>query len=252
MRHSYALSIATAVAVLGCSGAQTKTPVVTRSDEGKSISPSGDSAAKRGTSLVRFVNAVPGSGDLAVSAEKKDLFGNVAFKAVTPYVETTDNLATFVLRTPGNVNEMATNTETMSDGYRYTLVALSNQKGGAALRVLRDELVTNAGKARIRIIHAAPGTAEVDVAVQGERDALFDSIGYANDAGFKEVDPATVTFDIRRDKGGSHLVQLPKMTLSAGRAYTIILTGTGPGKLSAIVFDDAVTGAPAVAMERPR
>lgn len=229
-----------AAVLLGCAGAQTKTPVVTNSDEGKSTSASGDAAAKRGTSFVRFVNALPGSGDLAVTADKRDLFASVGYETVTPYQETSDNIATFSLRAPGNGGELASNSETMTDGYRYTIVALSDEKGGASLRVLRDELVTDSGKARLRMIHAAPGLEDVDFVVQGWKDPVFNNISYSTEAGFKDVDPMTATFEVRRDKGGARLVTVPKMTLKAGRSYTIILTGVSPNKLSIITFDDTV------------
>lgn len=235
------LPLATAALLLGCGGAQTKTPVVTNSAEGKSTSASGDAAANRGTSLVRFVNALPGSGDLAITADKRDLFAGIGYQAVTQYLETSDNLSTFSLQAPGNGAELASNSETMTDGYRYTIVALSDEKGGASLRILRDELVADSGKARIRMIHAAPGLEDVDFVAQGWKDPIFNKISYSKEAGFKDVDPITATFEIRRDKGGARLVTVPKMVLTAGRSYTIILTGVAPDKLRIITFDDTVT-----------
>ncbi len=230
-----------AAVLLGCSGAQTKTPVVTNSDEGKSTSASGDAAAKRGTSFVRFVNALPGSGAVVMTADTRDLFGGTAYQAVTPYMEMGDNVSIFSLRAPGTGAELATNSETMTDGYRYTIVALSDEKGGASLRVLRDELVPDSGKARLRMIHAAPGLEDVDFVAQGWKDPVFNNISYSTEAGFKDVDPVTATFEIRKDKGGARLVTVPKMVLTAGRSYTIILTGISPDKLSLITFDDTVT-----------
>ena len=242
MSRSTVLPIALAVAsLLGCAGAQTKSPIVTRSEDGKSVSPSGDAAAKRGTSLVRFVNALPGSGKLTVHADERDLFSGIEFKAVTTYQELRDNLTKFPLRRDDAANEMATNSEAMTDGYRYTIVALSDEKGGASLRVFRDEVVPDSGKARIRLIHAAPGLADVDLAVVGQREPLFNDINYSMEAGFKDIDPTTVTFEIRHDKGQANLVRLPKMILAAGRAYTIILTGMAPNKLTAVTFDDTAT-----------
>lgn len=230
-----------AALLLGCAGTQTKTPVVSKSDDGTSTSASGDAAAKRGTSFVRFVNALPGSGDVVVTADQRDLFGGVGYQAVTPYIEMRDNISTFSLRAPGTSAELATNSETMTDGYRYTIVALSDEKGGASLRVLRDELVADSGKARLRMIHAAPGLEDVDFVAKGWKDPVFNNISYSAEAGFKDVDPITAQFEIRRDKGGARLVTVPKMVLTAGRSYTIVLTGLSPDKLSIITFDDTVT-----------
>jgi hypothetical protein len=236
---------AAAMLLLACSGAQTKDPVVTVSDDGKTTSPSGDAAAKRGTSFVRFVNAMPGDAGLNLGAEKGDLFGRVDFKAVTKYLEMGDNLARFSLRATADGNEMATSSEAMSDGFRYTVVGFADSNGVASLRVLRDELVPDSGKARIRVIHAAPGIRDVDLAVQGEREPLFDDINYGTEAGYQDVAPMTATFEIRRDGGNGKVIRLPRMALEAGKAYTIVLTGKAPDQLAAFSFDDTVmTGTP--------
>lgn len=231
---------AAAMLLLACSGAQTKDPVVTVSDDGKSTSPSGDAAAKRGTSFVRFVNAMPGDAGLNLSGDKGDLFGKVEFKAVTKYLEIDDNLARFSLRQAADGNEMASSNETMSDGFRYTVVGFADGKGSASLRVLRDELQPDSGKVRIRVIHAAPGIPDVDLAIQGHKDLVFNDINYGTEAGFKDIDPMTATFEIRREDGNGKMVRLPKMMLEAGKAYTIVLTGAAAGQLVAFSFDDTV------------
>ncbi len=235
---------------LGCAGAQTEDPVVTRSADGKSPSPSGVAAAKRGASFVRFVNALPGSAPLGVTSDGKDLFGAVDFRSVTAYQEMRDNMTTFSLRAANGSDEMATNNESMTDGFRYTIVALPNEQGGASIRVFRDELVTDTAKARVRVIHAAPGLEDVDLAVRGQREALFDNIAYSREAGFRDVDPMSASFEIRTDNGGPNLLRLPRLTLKAGRSYTIILTGSTPAKLSTIVFDDTITPVTTVASQR--
>jgi hypothetical protein len=253
MTRPQLLSFAATVALLfGCRGAQTDDPVVTRSDDGKSTSPSGDAAAKRGTSLVRFVNALPGNGDLTIAADDRSLFAGVGFKSVTEYREIGDNTATFELRSDGTTNPLARNNEVMADGHRYTIIALSDDRGGATLRILRDELVTDSNKARVRVIHAVAGMDELDVTVQGNREPLFDDINHAMEAGFKDVDPMTATFEIRQDDRAATLVTLPSMQLAGGRAYTIIVTGPA-SKVTAITFDDAVVAAaPVVSLEQPR
>lgn len=222
-----------------CSGAQTKAPIVTTSGDGRTVSASGDSAAERGTSFVRFVNAVPGNANLGLQADRRNLFDKVAYKSVTEYQEIGDNRATFSLRDTGDGGELAANSEMMSDGFRYTLIALSDEKGGAVLHVVRDELIPATGKAGIRIFHAAAGLEDVDLAVVGESTPVFDRVRFGTEAAFKDVEPMTVEFEIRSYEGRADLVRLPVMTLKAGRAYTIILAGVGPRGLTAITFDDA-------------
>lgn len=227
------------VVFAACANAKTDQPVVTTGADGKSTSPSGATAAARGKSLVRFVNAVPGAG-LHLSADERTTFYDVDFKTVTPYTEIGDNLIKFRIRSGGADSVLAENTETMGDGIRYTAVAISTADGGIKLRVLRDELVPDSGKARIRVINGAPGLGDADVALAGQQDLLFDNIAYGTEAGYKDVAPSTTTLEIRGNDSPVPPVRLGKTPLLAGRAYSIVIAPGQPRGIQAIVFNDVV------------
>lgn len=245
MKHlSHMITVGCSLAlVIGCKGAQTKNPVVTTTDEGQtSASPAGTEVAGRDRSLVRLVNALPSKHHLDIGGDDRTVFAGVSYKDVTPYIEVGDNVVTFRLRNAGTDSALATNTETMKDGFRYTMVALPDDKGGARLILLRDEVVPDAGKARLRVINAAPGVDDADVAIQGQKAALFDNIAYGAEAGYKDLAPMTATIEIRRDVKSGRTVLLKDMQFEAGKAYTIVLTGALPRDIETITFDDTVTG----------
>jgi hypothetical protein len=223
-----------------CSKTQTDRPVVSTTGTGAaSTSASGDSAAARGKSMVRLVNAVPGQ-NVDVTGDELPVFTGIAWKTVTPYVEVRDNVVKFRLRAPGRDSTLAENTETLADGHRYTIVVLPGEHGERSMRVLRDEVVPDPGKARIRVVNAAPDLGQLDVAVAGARDALFDDVDYGHEAGPKDVDPMAASIDIRSDRAGSP-VRVRNMTIAAGRSYTIVVAGRRGG-FETITFDDAVAG----------
>jgi hypothetical protein len=236
---------AAAAAVLfasACGRSRTEGPVTTRTPEGKSVSPSGAAAADRGKSMVRLVNALPQFQPLTLTADDSTLFTGVAVNAVTPYKEIKDNIVNFKLR-GGADSAIANNHETMADGARYTIVALPDDNGaGARLRVLKDEVVPDAGKARIRLINATAGDRKVDLAVKGSREALFSGVHRGVEAGYKDVDPTTATFEVRSDEHGTKPVTIKNLQLQAGRAYTIVLVGRRTGAMEAITFDDTASG----------
>ena len=234
--------IATGLAVAlaaGCGGGKTDRPVATNSDGSSSASPAGTDVAKQGKSLVRLVNALPAKQDVDVSGDDRMVFSGVEYKKVTPYAEMRDNLVTFRLRPAGRDSVLADNHETLTDGYRYTIVALPGEHGEPRMRILRDEVVPDAGKARIRVINAAPDIGEIDVAMQGQKDALFSGVNYGSEAGYKDIDPTTSTIDIRSDLRTRRSIQLKNMTFEAGKAYTIVLAGWGTNAIEAITFDDS-------------
>lgn len=227
--------------IAGCAGgAKTERPVVTTSGDGKTTSAAGTEAAKRGKSLVRFVNAVPGEIGLDLSADERTTFYNVEFKAVTPYTEIGDNLVKFELRGADSDSVLANNTESMGDGYRYTIVAMPTSDNQLKLRVLRDEVVTDSGKARIRVINAAPGLPDADVLWSGRKDPLFDNVAFGTEAGFKDIDPATATVEIRGNDNPTPPIRIRNVALTPGKAYTIVIATAKPRGIQAITFHDVV------------
>lgn len=186
MRRQRAGGYCLAVMILaGFAGARTKEPVVSSTGNGKTTSESADSAARRGKSLVRFVNALLDQS-LDLTTQDRATFIDVGFKAVTPYTEI--------------------------------------------------------GKARIRVIQATPGLSDVDVALSGQKDLVFDNIRYGTEAGYKDVTPATATLEFRMGDPPHVTVplRLKTMTLAPGRAYTLVIVGAPPRGIQTIAFNDAV------------
>lgn len=222
--------------VLACSPSKTKQPVETTTESGKSVSPSGTATDKRGTTLVRVVNALPDKTHIDIAADDKVIFSDVGYQDVTDFQELRDNVTRFTLRRNDRDSVLAENREVIGDGARYTIVALPDPKGGILLRVLRDELVTDPAKTKLRVINAAAGMDNVDVLIKGEKDPLFSNVDSGIEAGYKDVIPATTTLVFRAQSGRP--MEVENVKLEAGRAYTIVLTGALGHKVDAVRFDD--------------
>lgn len=225
-----------------CKGAKTDKPVATDANGNTSVSPSGDAAAKAGKSMVRLVNALPASKAIDVSGDDRTLFTAVGYKTVTPYIEVRDNRVEFKLLHGAADSSISDNSEMMADGNRYTIVAIPDDKGGATMRILRDEVVPDSGKARIRVINAAPGVKGADVALQGQKDPLFEDVDYATEAGYKDITPVTATVEIRRDDPNAKPILVKDVHFEPGKAYTIVLTGSKTKPVDVITFEDTETG----------
>ncbi len=231
------LSLALAAA---CTGNRTKEPVVTTTGDKTAVSEAGTTAAKRGKSLVRVVNAIPGDGTIDIMGDDRTVFFDVGYKTVTPYTEIGDNVVKFQLRSAGAAALTADNTETLMNGNRYTIIALPNKDGGAKLSIVKDEVVPDQGKARLRVFHAAPGLAEVDVMLEGQKDPVFANVGFGSEAGFKDLDPTTATVVLRRDNPALNVLRIQKVHLAAGKAYTIVVAGAALTSLTTITITDAI------------
>jgi hypothetical protein len=249
MRIASMTLMVAAVALAGCNPSKTRAPVTTTDKSGSTTTPSGEVAAKRGQSMVRFVNALPGAPNVAMNSGDSALFANVKYKTVTEYRPVGDNTADFRLLTSAikaGEKPAAENHEALSDGGRYTVVAYPEKDGsGANLKVVRDELVPDAGKARVRIFNVASGVGEVDVVLAGQKDPLFDDVNYSMEAGFKDIDPVSGNVEVQAADTHRRLVSLKNMKFEAGKSYTIVVSGSPVSKVEAITFNDAVTpGAP--------
>lgn len=252
MRFTTLLVSCASLGVLAACGNKDDTKAVETTTSDSSVggvSPSAAAADARGTSMVRFVNAMPGSSPLTISSDSMAVFSAIRFGDVSPYQELRDNVKTFSLGVPGAAQGTASNTETMRDGGRYTILAMPDKDGNASMKIFRDELSPDSGKARIRVIHAAPGLDDIDVMMKGQSDELFDDVDFGSEAGFKDVTPAASGFTIRHKDKDLVVQNLAAMTLKAGSAYTIVLLAGSRGTVQAVTFADEMI--PTAATTRP-
>lgn len=229
--------------VLGGCGSKNKTteqPTTTATSAGDtSAAPSGKDAAKRDKALVRFVNAVPGGPVYDLWFGDKKFFSSVQYKSITPYDELPGERAEFRLRAAGEdtAEPLDKNSEGLSDGKRYTIVAMPKNGGGVTLKANNDDLsAPPAGKAKVRVVHAAPGIGEVDVMPAGNNDAMFGGVNVDTTSSYKNVDPFGGTLEVRRNKRVAFTISNVKM--DAGKIYTIVVLGGGQNKVDALVVED--------------
>jgi hypothetical protein len=74
---------------------RTREPVVSTADGKSTVSDAGVAVARRGKSMVRLVNAVPGDVRLDLSGDDRTVFYDVEYRDVTPYTEIGDNVVKF-------------------------------------------------------------------------------------------------------------------------------------------------------------
>ena len=238
----FLLAAATVVAV-GC--AKDNRTVETATAASLTTSASDSIANANGRSQVRVVNAVPGGKDIAVRIGEVTLFDDVKPNAVTDYRETALNIARFTVQPAGVGDGIMVDEKDglLLDGDRYTVFLIADDVSRNSLRVIRDDISPDRGKARIRIIHAAYGAPELNVGVVGAKDMLFAGVDFKGDAGYRDVPPATVSLAVRATDGkGKVLLRIPRVKLARGTATTVVITGAST--LGYFTFTDKPIGMP--------
>ena len=240
MNRSFGTLCIAALALVACK--KDDQAVKTTSQGEVNVSPPADSADARGHSLVRVVNAVNGGKDAVVEMDNQTIFDGVKAATVTDYREVKTNLANFTVKEMGGTEglKVAENDEVLMDGNRYTVILMSEDVAKNALRVVKDEVIPDSGKARIRVIHAAPGAPELDIAISGSKDKLFSGVNFKSEAGYKDVDPTTLTLVVTPQDEKRVLLRIPNVALKAGTATTVVITGAN--KLSSFKFTDTPMG----------
>ena len=239
--------VAGAVILTGCNESRDTGTVTSKSAGETSSAPAAEAVEERDHALIRAVNAIPGQSAVTIYAGDSAAFKDVGYKKATGYQEIPDDRFNFQIKTGSapKGEAMASNRENLQDGGHYTVVALpSEDPDDNNLRVLDDDLkpITN-GKARVRFINGMAGDTDVDLFVRGQDDALFDGVNFKAEAGWKEVDPTSVTLVVKPDNKDNTLATLANTKLEAGKSYTFVLVGKA-GKHEMVKIEDAVAVQP--------
>lgn len=262
-------AVAASVALLttGCSRKTAESTTSTAAGQ-SSTAPSGEQAAKAKVALVRFVNGVPGrAANLAFGDAQ--LFTDIAYDTVTPYKEVPGERHDFKLSTGRERgNAPVTNSEGLTDGARYTVVASLDGNGREKLDVINDDLSPDSSRAKLRVINASADKVDVfsPIAKNGDRkegtadrmkntnrrnpyaneDKWFSGVSQASSTTFKDIEPYQGKLDIV--PAGDHALQrmathIP-VDLRAGQIYTVVVTGgTREFPLHVVKIEDQLNGA---------
>ncbi len=239
-----------AAAILGlaaCSSTTTQ-PSQSSSNGSTSTAPSGTAAKGQDKALVRFLNATPDPKDLSFG--ETPAFSNIAPLAASSYAELPAERREFKLYAAGSDTgtPLATNNDSPFAGKHYTIVAMNGPDGTPTLSPISDDLVQpDPGKAKVRVIDAAPGVKKVDVYPVGGKalgnkalgnKALIDGIDFKEATGYKEVDPILTEIDVRTGGSKTSVLKVRNLNLAPGKLYTLVVMGGNGQPLTSNVIED--------------
>jgi hypothetical protein len=196
--------------------------------------------------LIRTVYAIPAGSTVDVFADENRIFDSLAYRTVTPYREIAAQRYSFRLLPAGlNLAEpLATNSERLRAGSYYTVFAVPGDGEAASLRVVTDRnVLPDAGKARLRVVHASRDAGEFDVFALGRQEALFDGVDFQSVTDYLAVDPFVGALELKPDHQSGTMLTIPQIRLDAGKSYTLIVVGrvrTDPRLDTILVEDQAV------------
>jgi hypothetical protein len=201
----------------------------------------GPAASAFATAKVRLVNARPGAHPVSLKiiqgTAAPPTFGEAAYGQVTPYVKIPPGRAQIGisgLRSTAEGGAEAQTTQLLLDGQSYTAVALALGSKKFQIKVYKDGHA-RAGRARLRVIHAAPELGSPDVRL-GQR-TIAEKLSFRDATPYLSIVPGSYALAVARP-GSSSAIFSKQMSLSAGVATTAIVTGSGGEPTRVIIATD--------------
>jgi hypothetical protein len=200
----------------------------------------GPAASALATAKVRLVNARPGGQAVSLKIIQGTAappeFGDAAYGQVTPYVKVPPGSASITISglSSSTGGAKAQTTEQLEDGHSYTAVALASGAKAFEIKIYRDARA-HGGKARLRVIHAAPELGSPNVRL-GQR-TIAEKLAFKEATPYLSIAPGSYALSVVRP-GSTSAVFTKQVSLSAGTATTAIIAGSGGAPAMEITATD--------------
>ena len=228
-----------------CSSNKGEQSPVSSSGDGSGTAPSSMAAKKADVAMVRFVNGTNKGKDLAFGDAMP--FTGVGSHDITPYKELPTERRDFKLMSENakGGSPMATNSEGLSAGKHYTILAYSEKDGSAKLDPVNDDLTPpDAGQAKVRLINLASHAANLDLYAGTMKDAVISGASLDSATDYKSVNPAEAKLTVRNGMNKKYSAPVKDMELKAGKLYTILVFENKSRQLQVKTIEDEFTAAP--------
>jgi hypothetical protein len=180
--------------------------------------------------MVRVAHFSPDAPAVDVYVDGDKVLSGVKYPAVSKYLEVPAGSHDLEVRPAGaaaSSDPVIKATAQVKGGAAYTVAAvgaLADIQG----KIFPDDLSAPAsGKAKVRVIHAAPEVPAVDVAVK-DGPTLFEGAKFPSATDYAAVDPATYPIQVKA-AGGDDVLLEASLPVKAGTIYSVAAIG-GAGK----------------------
>jgi Domain of unknown function (DUF4397) len=182
-----------------------------------------------------------------VSLNRKQLFPNVFYKAVSAYWKVAAGPFTYEVRPAGATPESAPAirvTGRLQPGGAYTVAAVGRRDRLRGV-LFRDDMSPSApGKAKVRFLDAAPDLPPVDIALNGGR-VLSSDVAFPEPTGYAQLASGAYKVEVRRSGADAVLVR-GRVAVRPGTVTSVALLGGAGKPRELFAFGDAAgaTAAP--------
>jgi hypothetical protein len=204
-----------------------------------------DSTSPEQVAQVRVVHASPDAPNVDVLVDDTQVLTNVAYRAASGFLEVDAGARRLRVRATGTTTTVIDASPVLADGGSYTVLA-TGLVAGIQPVVAQDNLTDPAaGQVKLRVIHAAPAAAGVDVYATAPGADINTATPVLTNVAFRAVSDYLVvpagTYQIRVTPTGTKTVAIDaELALGAGQIRTVVATDApgGGAPLAPIVLAD--------------
>lgn len=216
-----ALLIPALLLTSACGGSKPETAAQANKEAAK------EEAKKADLAFVRYISTMAAHSGSDLYFGDTKLFGTGDATKVTDYKTVPAERHEFALKEAGQPagDAIEKDSEGLGNGKHYTVVAFEDENGKPKLRVVKDdESAPDAGKAKVRIIHAAPGMEAVNVYGPDKKDKIASETRFTTVSTWQQVDPVSGALEVRTSDPKSGAAKVP-VAMEAGKLYTLVVEG---------------------------
>jgi hypothetical protein len=219
-----ALTIATtAFMFVGCSDEETPvTPVNTPSN-----------------SLVKVIHASPDAPGVDLLVDNTVAGTNLTFPNNTGYLTVNSGTRNIKVNVTGTMTTVIEANVDFMQNKNYSVFAVNSVSNIEPLLVEDDLTVPAQGKAHVRFIHLSPDAPAVDITLT-DGTIVFGNKSFKEFTAFTPLDAGTYDLQVRVAGTPTVALDLPGITLEAGKIYTVFakgfLSGVGQQELGAEII----------------
>lgn len=168
----------------------------------------------------------------------------LSFPRNTSYIEINSGTRNVKVRATGTTIIPIDANVNFDANKNYSIFAVDSLSKVSALITVDDLSTPASGKAHVRFIHLSPDAPAVNIIANGSvtlfSNRTFNKTITASEQAFTPVDAGTYNLQVRTSEGNVLALDLPGITLTAGKIYTIFakgfLGGTGVQSLGAQII----------------
>jgi Domain of unknown function (DUF4397) len=197
--------------------------------------------AQESQALIRLVHLAPGAPNADVYVDGARTMAAVPFKTASKYHRMPASAHTLTIRPAGSTASSAPAASarvTVLPGAAYTVVLLGAPQQ-LQVRIAKDDFsAPPSGKAKLRIVNAAPQSPPLDIGVAGG-PTLFRNVTFGMISDFVTIQAGRFSLEVRAAGSSTVLFTQGASRLPAGAIITVAGTITSAGKIEMLPILDA-------------